>query len=73
MTFKNVDFCLFFFCISMDLVLFCQRRRRLLLCLKQEMNMIFIGASQDSRTSVKVKEINCCFGEWRCTQILYPR
>lgn len=64
-------FC-FFCCISMDWVPFCQPQRRLLLCLKQEMNMIFIGASQDSRTSVKVKEINCYSGEWRCAQIFIP-
>lgn len=33
-------------------------------CLKPEMNMISIGASRASRSSVKVKEISSCTGEY---------
>lgn len=49
---------------SMDWVLCYQLPRHQLAYPKQGMSMIFIGASQASRSSVKVKEISFCSGEY---------
>lgn len=55
--------CLSLLC-SMDLVPCYQPPKHLPACPKSEMSMISIGASQASRSSVKVKEINSCTGEY---------